>query len=128
MDIAIYIAEFLRQNDEVSLPGIGTFFKQRINGYFDSKKNTYIPPRQFLAFRISDKENTFLPQYLVKTKNISEATANYFIAKYAEKVKDFIATSGNVIPFARGRDRAPASPGRDRGRRRPEGCAGPCRS
>lgn len=96
MDIAIYIAEFLRQNDEVSLPGIGTFFKQRINGYFDSKKNTYIPPRQFLAFRVSDRENTFLPQYLVNTKNISEATANYFIAKYAEKVKDFIATSGNM--------------------------------
>ncbi|MDB5119113.1 MAG: Sporulation domain protein [Sphingobacteriales bacterium] len=96
MDIAIYIAEFLRQNDEVSLPGIGTFFKQRINGYFDSKKNTFIPPRQFLAFRVSDKENIFLAEYLVKIKNISEASANYFISKYAEKVKDFLSTSGKM--------------------------------
>ena len=96
MDIAVYIADFLRHNDEVSLPGVGTFFKQRINGYFDSKKTNYIPPRQFLAFRVSDKENTFLTEYLVKTKSISEASANYLILKYAEKVKDFLATSGKM--------------------------------
>ncbi|MDB5011871.1 MAG: hypothetical protein JWQ25_73 [Daejeonella sp.] len=96
MDIAIYIAEILHENDEVSLPGIGTFFKQRINGYFDSKKNTYIPPRQFLAFRVSDKENTLLAEYLIKIKSISEASANYFISKYAEKVKDFLSTSAKM--------------------------------
>ena len=96
MDIAIYIAEFLHQHNEVSLPGVGTFFKQRINGYFDSKKNSYVPPRQFLAFRISDRENNYLTEYLTEVKNISEASAQYFINKYAEKVKDFIATSGHI--------------------------------
>lgn len=96
MDIAIYIAEILNESDEVSLPGVGTFFKQRINGYFDSKKNSFIPPRQFLAFRVSDKENTLLTEHLIKTKSISEASANYFISKYAEKAKDFLSTSGKM--------------------------------
>ena len=44
MEIGLYIAELLSEQDEVSVTGLGTFTKERIAGKLDSQSNLFYPP------------------------------------------------------------------------------------
>ena len=94
MDIALYIVDLLHQHPEVNVPGLGTFFKQRTNGYYDQQKNMFIPPAHTLAFKLEQSGNLLLADYCCAQRNISQETAIYFIEKFTKAIWDQLASVG----------------------------------
>ena len=95
MDIAPYIADLLRQHDEVIVPSLGTFSKQRKSGFYDPDKKIFFPPSHGLVYKTAD-ENSLLASYISEKKNISASTANYFIEKFVGQIKSLISTHGEA--------------------------------
>jgi len=93
MDIALYIVDLLHQHQEVNVPGLGTFFKKRVNGFYDEQKNMFIPPSQSLAFKLEQNENLMLADYCCAQRNISQETAIYFIEKFTKAVWEQLNTA-----------------------------------
>ncbi|HYK76284.1 MAG TPA: SPOR domain-containing protein [Daejeonella sp.] len=96
MDISLFIAELLHQHDEVNVPFLGTFFRQRKPGFYDSIKGVFVPPSQQLSFKVADTETTLLADYISQCKNISVSSANYFIDKYVSQVQELLEKSGRA--------------------------------
>jgi hypothetical protein len=95
MDIALYIADLLRQHDEVNVPSLGTFYKQHKAGFYDADKDEFYPPSHCLSFRQSE-DSTFLTEYISRQKNVSANTANYFIEKFVSQIKSLLDVYGRT--------------------------------
>jgi cell division protein FtsN len=87
MDLAVYINELLGLKGEVNVPGIGFFRQKRINGYYSEHEKKFYPPRHEIIFDPQPKEDEGLAAYISNKKNISPASAKYFIEKYATGLK-----------------------------------------
>ncbi len=83
MDLAIYISELLGLEGEVNLPGIGHFAQVRVNGYYSEPDNKFYPPTHRVSFLPQENQDDRLARYIAGKKNISLASAKYFIEKYA---------------------------------------------
>ncbi|MDB5141790.1 MAG: hypothetical protein JWQ66_503 [Mucilaginibacter sp.] len=112
MDLAVYISELLGLQGEVSVPGIGYFTQVRVNGYFNEAENKFYPPAHEVSFEPHSRNEEELAKYIANKKNISMASARYFIDKYvaglqlqllSKKVEiagvGYIQTSGSVLEF-----------------------------
>ena len=98
MDVGVYVTELLHMFDEVSLSGIGTFYKKRTSAYFDNKQGIFFPPSQEFAFD-ADKTSgtTDLIKYVCEVRNISEPSARYFIEKYVDTIKQSLQIKGFAV-------------------------------
>lgn len=104
MDVVQYIRELLGQQNEVCVPGLGRFYKRRIDGYFNEKEGRFYPPAHILGFDVNEKEDASLTTYISLKKHISLASARYFIEKFVRTVQtqaktgisDDIALLGNM--------------------------------
>lgn len=94
MDISLYIAELLQQNSEVSVPGLGTFYRQHSGAYFDKNSQRFMPPAALLALKRTETADNLLAEYISKQKNISVNSATYFIKKFVDHQHDLLNTSG----------------------------------
>ncbi len=94
MDIGIYIADLLRNQDEVSLPGLGTFTKERIPGSYDATSNSFIPPSYQVSFSDKLSDASPLPDYISFKKNLSLSSAEYFVKKFIAGILEVLETSG----------------------------------
>ncbi|HEY1025825.1 MAG TPA: SPOR domain-containing protein [Sphingobacteriaceae bacterium] len=96
MNIAPFIADLLQEHDEVSVSGLGTFYKKRVEGYFDKQKNDFYPPSEKLAFKSDFRTDDLLTGYVGKQKNISLASAAYFVEKFAAGILQQLNDTGNA--------------------------------
>jgi len=88
MDLAIYINELLGLKGEVNVPGIGFFQQKRIGGYYNDNEKKFYPPRHEIIFDPQPKDDDEgLAAYISNKKNISPASAKYFIEKYTTGLK-----------------------------------------
>ncbi|AYL94070.1 SPOR domain-containing protein [Mucilaginibacter celer] len=87
MDIANYLSELLGRHTEVSVPGLGCFSQQRVNGYYDDAQGTFFPPGFKLNFEPQPKEDEILARYIAEKKKISLASSKYFTEKYINSLK-----------------------------------------
>jgi hypothetical protein len=87
MDLAIYINELLGLRGEVNVPGVGYFAQKRIAGYYNENEKKFYPPRHEVTFDPETRDDHGLAAYISKKKNISEASAKYFIEKYTSGLK-----------------------------------------
>jgi hypothetical protein len=87
MDLAIYINELLGLKGEVNVPGIGFFEQKRVSGYYNEREKKFYPPRHEITFDPQQKEDDGLAAYISTKKNISPASAKYFIDKYSTGLK-----------------------------------------
>lgn len=94
MDIGIYIADLLRKQDEVGLPGLGTFTKERIPGSYDRTSNSFLPPSYKVSFSDKISEFSSLPDYVSFKKHLSPSSAEYFVKKFSSGILDGLETSG----------------------------------
>ena len=95
MDVGLYVSELLDELNEVSLPGIGTFFKKRKPAYFDEKQDMFFPPAEEVAFEEGNAEVSHgLIQLICREKNISEPSARYFTEKYTDSIKQSLQIKG----------------------------------
>ncbi|HEY4197194.1 MAG TPA: hypothetical protein VGM63_16745 [Mucilaginibacter sp.] len=87
MDLAVYICELLGMQGEVSVPGIGYFAQVRINGYYNQVESKLYPPTHEITFEPHSRDDDQLAKYIANKKNISMASAKYFIDKYVAGLK-----------------------------------------
>ena len=97
MDLAVYINELLGLEGEVNVPGFGRFAHTRINGYYYEKENKFYPPTHKINFDPEVKADERLATFISEKKNISLASAKYFIDKYVNGLKQQIPVQGADI-------------------------------
>ncbi len=98
MDLAVYICELLGMQGEVSVPGIGYFAQVRINGYYDQVESKFYPPTHEISFEPHSRDDDQLAKYIANKKNISMASAKYFIDKYVAGLKQQLTLKKVEIP------------------------------
>ena len=87
MDVGFYLGELLMQQGEVSLPGLGYFVRARMSGYYDENEGKFYPPYHKAQFDLQSIDDDDLAEYIAAKKNISIASAKYFLEKYATGLK-----------------------------------------
>ncbi len=96
MDIGFYIADLLRNQDEVSLPGLGTFTRERVAGSYDISNNSFRPPSYQISFSTKLTDFTSLSEYISLKKNLSRPSAEYFVKKFTSSLFELLQTSGTA--------------------------------
>ncbi|WP_207428660.1 SPOR domain-containing protein [Pedobacter sp. SYSU D00535] len=96
MDVGLFISELLKEQNEVSLPGIGTFYRKKKSAFFDKSKGLFYPPSFELGFK--EDAGSVLSEGLIEhirsAKNISAASARYFAEKYTDSLQYALRTTG----------------------------------
>lgn len=98
MNLADYLSELLGQYAEVSMPGLGYFSRERINGYYNEAEGKFYPPASKVKYVASSTTDEVLTQFVAAKKNISLATAKYFTEKFVGNLKEQAALG--VYPFS----------------------------
>lgn len=90
MDLANYASELIKQRGELYVPGLGYFAHSRKSSYYDAETGTVYPPYFEINFdphRTVDDDNE-LARYITERKNISLASARFFLDKFVHKIKE----------------------------------------
>jgi len=88
MNLADYLSELLGQYEEVSVPGLGYFVRERVNGYYNDKEAKFYPPYHKVKFVPQPKDDDTFAQYVADKKNISLASSKYFAEKFVSKLRE----------------------------------------
>jgi hypothetical protein len=94
MDIAKFISDLLIEHHEVSLPGIGTFFKKSESSYFSD--GIFYPPSHKIGFKDESGSADTLVKHIISVKHISESSATYFIDRFCENLKSNLKSDETV--------------------------------
>ncbi len=98
MNLADYLSELLGLHDEVNVPGLGYFIRNRINAYYNEAEARFYPPYHQVKFVPQPTDDETFAQYVADKKNISLASSKYFIEKFITKIKE--DASGGKFLFA----------------------------
>ncbi|OZA54935.1 MAG: hypothetical protein B7X75_08005 [Sphingobacteriales bacterium 39-40-5] len=86
----------LGEQDEVSVAGLGTFYKERVAGTFDKHSNLFYPP----SYRLSFKKDVFsfsgLSEYISRKRNLSISSSEELIKKFTETILNVLNGSDAV--------------------------------
>lgn len=96
MEIGLYIAELLGEQDEVSVAGFGTFFKERVAGTFDKHSNLFYPPSYNLSFKKDVFSFSGLSEYISMKRNLSISSSEELIKKFTETILNVLNGSNAV--------------------------------
>ena len=96
MDIAQYIADLLKENKEVSVPGIGSFYIKRQPASFDKESSTFFPPKKELVFKTEESDPSLLINRIAEIKSISKPSAEYFAENFGSEIKNQLETEGKA--------------------------------
>lgn len=96
MEIGLYIGDLLREQDEVSVTGLGTFKKVRLAGTFDKSSNQFYPPSYQLSFIAGETSDSSLIQYISIKKNLSNSSAVELINKFVSNKLELLNSSDSV--------------------------------
>ncbi len=96
MEIGLYIAELLGEQDEVSVAGLGTFYKERIAGTFDKHSNLFYPPSYHLSFKKDVFSFSGLSEYISMKRSLSISSSEELIKKFTETILDVLNGSDAV--------------------------------
>lgn len=88
MNLADYLSELLGQYEQVGVPGLGYFVRERVNGYYNDKEARFYPPYHRVQFVAEPIDNDTFTQYVADKKNISLASSKYFAEKFVSKLKE----------------------------------------
>jgi nucleoid DNA-binding protein len=92
MDISPYFIELLEEKNQVTIPGLGKFFKKRIPGYYHQESKSYFPPSGVIAFTSEYLHDDKLV-HLISLKNNSSLTSAYAILdEYLRDIKNTLKT------------------------------------
>jgi hypothetical protein len=98
MDISLYIVELITLKDQVIVPGLGKFYKKRLNGFFDEKTETYYPPQQTINFTTEYHHDDKLVQFISDNCAISLTTAYAQLDEYVKEIKIALKNGAFEIP------------------------------
>ena len=96
MNINLYIADLLHQQNSVNVPYLGIFRKVSQSAFYDFEQQTYNPPSHTIAFTDQEDESTLLAEYISSQKHVSNSTALYFIEKFVMDIKSLVDLNGQA--------------------------------
>lgn len=101
------VKELILDNDEVALPGIGSFVAEIVPSSFSDKGYTINPPYRRLAFRqkTNGSENLLIDFY-AKCNGLDNATASRIIGEFMEEMRHVLETKKTIILPGLGKLRA----------------------
>lgn len=92
------VKELILDNDEVALPGIGSFIAEIVPSVFSDKGYTINPPYRRLSFRQkgSGDENRVIDFY-ARCNNIDTPTASRIIREFLEEMRRVLETKKSIV-------------------------------
>ena len=92
------VKELILDNDEVALPGIGSFIAEIVPSVFSDKGYTINPPYRRLSFRPkgSGDENMVIDFY-ARCNNIDTPTASRIIREFLEEMRRVLETKKSIV-------------------------------
>jgi cell division septation protein DedD len=86
MDIAKYISETLEYKEKVAIKGFGTFSKIQTSATINNDTDSVEPPKVVYTFDplVSQEDCIHLIEHIGNERNLSVASANYFIENWVE--------------------------------------------
>ena len=96
MDILSYLTDLLNKQNEVGIEGLGTFFKQKLPGRYDTEKHLFVPPTYVLNFKAEINEGSSFSSYLASSKDISNESAQHHIGLFVEEINRQLAVSNEA--------------------------------
>ena len=92
------VKELILDNDEVALPGIGSFIAEIVPSVFSDKGYTINPPYRRLSFRQKGcgDENMVIDFY-ARCNNIDTPTASRIIREFLEEMRHVLETKKSIV-------------------------------
>lgn len=92
------VKELILDNDEVALPGIGSFIAEIVPSVFSDKGYTINPPYRRLSFRQkgSGDENMVIDFY-ARCNNIDTPTASRIIREFLKEMRHVLETKKSIV-------------------------------
>lgn len=92
------VKELILDNDEVALPGIGSFIAEIVPSVFSDKGYTINPPYRRLSFRQngSGDENMVIDFY-ARCNNIDNPTASRIIREFLQEMRRVLETKKSIV-------------------------------
>ena len=110
MDIDLFsdiVKDLVLDNDEVTLPGVGTFVSELMPSTFSDKGYTINPPYRRLSFRQRwDENDTLLQDFYSKTNGIDADAAQKIVSEFLTGLKETLQSKKLVVLPGLGRLRA----------------------
>lgn len=110
MDIDLFsgiVKDLLLDNDEVTLPGLGTFVSELMPSTFSDKGYTINPPYRRLSFRQRwDESDSILSDFYSETNGIDRDKAGKIVGEFVSGLKETLQAKKVVVLPGLGRLRA----------------------
>ena len=104
--LAKMVGELILENDEVALPGVGTFVAELVGASFSDKGFTINPPYRKLSFRQREGDSDLLIDFYARTNSLEKATAADILTRYLAEMKEVLKAKKFIIFPGLGRLRA----------------------
>ncbi|MCF8319244.1 MAG: SPOR domain-containing protein [Sphingobacteriaceae bacterium] len=96
MDISSYIAEYIRENPKLIVPGLGTFTKEQVPARFDAANERFLPPSERIVFSSSYSDDLALQKFICTAENAKPKAVAQFIEQYVSNLIDLLATTEEI--------------------------------
>ncbi len=110
MDIDLFsdiVKDLILDNDEVTLPGLGTFVSELMPSTFSDKGYTINPPYRRLSFRQRWREDdSLLADFYSRTNGIDKSQAALIVGEFISGLKETLQSKKLVVLPGLGRLRA----------------------
>lgn len=100
------VGELILDNDEVSLPGVGTFVAEVVPSTFSDKGYTINPPYRRLSFRQRESSDGRLVALYAQSNGVDERVAASILGAYLAELKDTLKSRKTIVFPGLGRLRA----------------------
>ena len=100
------VGDLILDNDEVSLPGVGTFVAEVMPSSFSDKGYTINPPYRRLSFRQRETSDGRLAALYARANGVDEQMAASILEKFLVELRDTLKVRKTVIFPGLGRLRA----------------------
>ena len=100
------VGDLILDNDEVALPGVGTFVAEFVGATFSDKGFVINPPYRRLSFRQREGDASLLVDFYARTNSLDKATAADILTRFLSEMKEVLKTKKYIIFPGLGRLRA----------------------
>lgn len=92
------VKELILDNDEVSLPGVGSFVAELVPSSFSDKGYTINPPYKRLSFRKkADASDNVLIDFYAKSNNVDKETASQIVIDFLSEMQKVLELRKSIV-------------------------------
>lgn len=92
------VKELILDNDEVSLPGVGSFVAELVTSSFSDKGYTINPPYKRLSFRKkADASDNVLIDFYAKSNNVDKETASKIVIDFLSEMQKVLELRKSIV-------------------------------